>query len=158
MHDKLRSYIRTIVPVALGHVAAVLVAWLATHAGVSVEAGLAYEVLAIACSAAVYVTGRRLETSDAAWLRGIGRFLLSLGADLGQPVYPHGDNSAPEPAAAAAGERVYNAYGQAVGWRTYSGGPMHPWSQLPGPVRAAWIQAGAAASRQAGAPQRHRTL
>lgn len=56
--------------------------------GLELDSLLVYEGLALVLSLAVYETGRRLEVRRSALLRGVGRFLLSLGAEYGPPVYP----------------------------------------------------------------------
>lgn len=36
-------------------------------------------------------------------------------------------------------QRAYEAYGDAVGWRSVTGATMPPWRALPGAVQAAWV-------------------
>lgn len=89
MTDKARSYVRTLWPVLLGHLAA----WLADRLGVlGVDSATAALLVGTIASMLVYAAGRELErvkrsgrVGDAA--RWLGRLLLSLGLDTGQPVY-----------------------------------------------------------------------
>jgi hypothetical protein len=89
MTDKARSYVRTLWPVLLGHVAA----WLADRLGVlGMDSATAVLLVGSVATALVYVLGRELERvkrtgrlGDVA--RWSGRFLLSLGLDVGQPIY-----------------------------------------------------------------------
>lgn len=94
MSDLLRSYIRTAVPVVLGALASVLVAAALRWLGYDLDPGVALGLVTAATIVVVYGLGRALEKSQYALFRGIGRFLLTLGADIGQPVYVKPD---PEP-------------------------------------------------------------
>lgn len=94
MSDRLAAYVRTYWPLLLGHLAALLTAWIATRLGVTIDDALVYEALALGLSAAVYAAGRVLEdvagdSTPARAARLAGRWLLSLGLDTGQPVYGH---------------------------------------------------------------------
>lgn len=90
--DRFAAYVRTYWPLLLGHLAAVLTAWLATRAGVRVDEAWVYELLALGLSAAVYAAGRWLEDrpgdgAAAQAARLAGRWLLALGLDTGKPTY-----------------------------------------------------------------------
>jgi hypothetical protein len=85
--DSIRAYVRTLVPVAIGVAASFLVAWLAKTAGVTVDGNMATWFVTAATVALVYAAGRWLEKRHNPVLAFLGRFLLSLGADLGQPTY-----------------------------------------------------------------------
>ncbi|MEV7268394.1 hypothetical protein AB0N38_33045 [Micromonospora aurantiaca] len=92
MSDRLAAYLRTYWPLLLGHLAAVLTAWLAARAGIRVDQAWVYEALALGLSAAVYAAGRWLEDRDgdgtlAVAARLAGRWILALGLDTGKPVY-----------------------------------------------------------------------
>lgn len=87
MSDATRAFIRTIWPMILGALAAMLVTAAARWLGYDLDSGLALSLVTVAAGAVIYKLGHVLERSDVALLRGIGHFLLSLGADLGQPVY-----------------------------------------------------------------------
>lgn len=45
----------------------------------------------------------------------------------------------------ALGRVAFNAYGDAVHWKTYNGQDMRQWDQVPQPLRDAWIAAATAA-------------
>lgn len=85
--DVLRSHIRTWVPIGVGFLATILVDWVARKFGIRIEGELAYSMLYAGTTAAVYSLGRWLETRRWAPARGMGRMLLSLGLNVGQPVY-----------------------------------------------------------------------
>jgi len=92
MPDRLAQYVRTYWPLAIGHLAAVVTAWLAAHLGLTVDSLVVYELLALALTAAVYAAGDWLSRRDgdgalARLARVVGRWLLSLGLDTGRPVY-----------------------------------------------------------------------
>jgi hypothetical protein len=92
MTDKARSYVRTLWPVLLGHLAAWAVVQLAPF-GVEVNSAQVVTVLGFVLAGLVYVAGRELERVSgsgriATGARWAGRFLLSLGLDIGQPLYP----------------------------------------------------------------------
>lgn len=92
MSDRLAAYVRTYWPLLIGHLAAVVTAWIAGRFGVVIDSVLVYEGLALGLSAVVYAAGRWLEarTGDgvgARVARAAGRWLLALGLDTGQPVY-----------------------------------------------------------------------
>jgi len=97
MSDGLKSHLRTYWPVLLGYVSAAVVAAGASKLGLTISGETAYLVTGAVMTAVVYSLGRWLETRDAPVLRGIGRFLLSLGLDVGQPTYdpPRSTLSAP---------------------------------------------------------------
>lgn len=87
MSDKWASYIRTWWPLFLGHVAALLVTWVAARFGVEIDGALAFEAVGFAASAIVYWLGRKLENSGNSILAAVGRFILSLGLVPAQPTY-----------------------------------------------------------------------
>lgn len=87
MTDKAKSAIRTAWPMLLGHLAAWLVAS-AAPLGIEIDSVFAAEALGWALGTLVYLAGRFLERRDWPVNRAAGRFLLSLGFDLGQPLYP----------------------------------------------------------------------
>lgn len=87
MSDGLKSHIRTWWPIALGQLATLLVAFLAQRFGVEISGELAYGITAAVTTALVYSLGRWLETRPPGLLRGLGRFILSLGLVADKPVY-----------------------------------------------------------------------
>lgn len=87
MSDRWASYIRTWWPLFLGHVAALLVAFLATKLGFQLDGALAFEIVGFAASALIYWLGRKLENAEAGWAKALGKFILSLGLSTGQPTY-----------------------------------------------------------------------
>ncbi|PZG06285.1 hypothetical protein C1I95_32145 [Micromonospora craterilacus] len=83
---------RTYWPLALGHLAAAIVAYVAARWGIVIDSIVVYEVLALAVIGMVYAAGRTLEerTGDGRLARAarlVGRLLLSFGVATGQPVY-----------------------------------------------------------------------
>lgn len=94
MSDRSASYIRTMWPLFLGHLAALLVAFAADRFGVHLNDALAFEFVGFAASALVYLLGRKLENSRVTVLRGAGHFILSLGLATTQPTY--NNNSTPK--------------------------------------------------------------
>lgn len=87
MSDGLRAHIRTYVPIAIGFLATLLVRFLAEKVGVQINGELAIGLVTAAMTMLVYSAGRWLEKQPNTVLAFVGRFLLSLGADLGQPKY-----------------------------------------------------------------------
>jgi hypothetical protein len=93
MPDRIAGYVRTYWPLLLGHLAAILTAWLARHLGLTIDSTIAYEGLALGLSGAVYAAGRWLEVRPGTSLparaaRWVGHWLLSLGLPTGPPSYP----------------------------------------------------------------------
>lgn len=92
MTDKAKAYLRTLWPLLIGHVAA----WIVIGSGllhVPVDPALAAELAGFLLGGFVYVAGYELErVKGAGWLarsaRAVGRFLISLGVDVGRPTYP----------------------------------------------------------------------
>lgn len=89
--DSARAFIRTAWPMFLGHLVAWLVAWLQPH-GITPDVATMTMILSWALGAAVYLLGRWLEQrrgdgDPARVARWLGRFVLSLGIDTGQPTY-----------------------------------------------------------------------
>lgn len=87
MSDGLKSHIRTWWPIALGQLATMLVTFLATKVGVEISGEVAYALVSAVVTALVYSLGRFLETRKSSFAQGVGKFILSLGLDVGQPVY-----------------------------------------------------------------------
>ena len=92
MSDRLAAYVRTYYPLALGHVAALIVAWVGARFGLTVDSLLVYEILAVGLTGLVYAVGAELGRvdGDGRWprvARAVGRWLLSLGLDTGAPTY-----------------------------------------------------------------------
>ncbi|WP_018219151.1 hypothetical protein [Salinispora vitiensis] len=90
--DRAAAYIRTVWPMALGHVAALVAAYLAARSGIRMDETWLIEVMALAAGAAIYAAGRWLEqrtgTSGVARsARWLGRWVLSIGIHTGTPVY-----------------------------------------------------------------------
>jgi hypothetical protein len=88
MSDGLKSHIRTWWPIALGFLATLLVDFIAAKFGFQIEGEIALGITTAVTTAALYSLGRWLETRRWAPARVAGRFILSLGADLGKPSYP----------------------------------------------------------------------
>jgi hypothetical protein len=89
MTDKARSYVRTLWPVLIGHLAA----WLADRLGVlGVDSTTAALLVGSIATMLVYGLGRELERVKrpdriGTFARAVGRLLLSVGVDTGQPIY-----------------------------------------------------------------------
>jgi hypothetical protein len=91
--DRLAAWVRTLWPLAIGHIAAWALLRLNTL-GVPADQTLVVEVVAVVATAVVYGAGRWLETRTgegraARVARGLGRWVLSLGLETGPPVYPN---------------------------------------------------------------------
>lgn len=99
MSDLVRSYVRMAVPAALGIVASWLVVAIARSIGFELDGKIALGIVTAVTITVIYALGRMLERSPYALLRGIGRFLLTLGPDIGQPVYVKADPDAVRPLA-----------------------------------------------------------
>lgn len=99
MSDLVRSYIRMAVPAALGVVASYLVIAVARSIGFELDGKVALGIVTALTITVLYGLGRALERSNYALLRGIGRFLLTLGPDLGQPIYVKDDPDTVRPLA-----------------------------------------------------------
>ena len=87
MDDIVIARIRTWWPIFLGHIVALLVAWLAAHVGLRIDSALAFEVLGGLASLGVWELGRLLERSSNSKAQAVGRWLLALGAAVGPPSY-----------------------------------------------------------------------
>lgn len=87
MSDGLKSLIRTWWPLALGQLTTLLVAGLATRAGIEVPGDAAYAVVSAVVTGLVYAAGRWLESRPAGVLRSLGRFIVSLGLVPSTPTY-----------------------------------------------------------------------
>lgn len=97
--DQIKSYIRTMWPVVVGYLAGLLVTWVGQKLGVTVDTNVAFGIVTTILVGIVYGAGRWLETRSNAFAQGVGRWLLSLGLDLGTPTY---QPPAPEPLAGRA--------------------------------------------------------
>lgn len=100
MSNRLAAYIRTYWPLLIGHLTALVVAYVATRFGFVLDSLIVYEILAVVLTGAVYAAGRWLENRGgdgalAVAARAVARWLLALGLDTGQPVYvqPEGKTS-----------------------------------------------------------------
>lgn len=92
MSDRLAGYVRTYWPLLLGHLAALLTGWVVKQFGITIDSTLAYELLALGLSGAVYAAGRWLEVRRGnSWPavvgRAVGHWLLALGLPTGPPAY-----------------------------------------------------------------------
>lgn len=87
MSDRWSSYIRTMWPLFLGHLAALLVSFVATRFGYELDGALAFEAVGFAAAALVYWVGRQLENSSVPVLKTLGKFVMSLGLTIPQPTY-----------------------------------------------------------------------
>lgn len=143
MSDYLKSIVRTAVPAVLGSLAVLLVAVLARWIGYDLDPSVALGLVTAATITLVFAVGRGLERSSVPLLAWIGRFLLTLGPDIGQPRYRQVIDVAPEVLA----EIMYTAYGEQAGWRTYLGAAMPGWDGLTDSVRASWTAAAREAQR-----------
>ena len=85
--DQIAGRIRTWWPIFLGHIAAVLVSYVLTKTGIHVDSAVAFEVLGFLLGGAVYELGRWLEKQPSPAFQRVGRFVLSLGLDVGAPTY-----------------------------------------------------------------------
>lgn len=93
MTDRLASYVRTLWPLVLGHLAAILIAAVARATGVELHSAVALELVSLVASGAVYGSGRWLESRVGEHLaaraaRWLGRMVLSIGLTTGAPTYP----------------------------------------------------------------------
>lgn len=84
LSDYLKSVFRTAVPAFFG---ALLMSLMAKYLGYDLDPGIALAIGAAATIASVAAVGRALERSSIPLLAFVGRFLLTLGPDLGQPIY-----------------------------------------------------------------------
>lgn len=98
MSDYLKSIIRTAIPAMLGALASLLVASVLRWTGVELSSELALAIVAGLTITLTVMVGRALERSTSGPIAWLGRLLLSLGFDLGQPVYV---KPAPEPISSA---------------------------------------------------------
>lgn len=87
MSDLLAARIRTAWPLFVGHVAALLGAWVFRLVGVEVDSLLLLEVVSFALSWAVWEVGTRLEKLPNPVLGTVGRWLVSAGRQIGAPTY-----------------------------------------------------------------------
>lgn len=85
--DQLKAFARTIWPVIVGQVVALIVTFLGDKVGIEVNSTAVFAGVSVVLVAIVYGLGRWLEKRDSALAAGVGRWLVSLGMDLGQPVY-----------------------------------------------------------------------
>lgn len=93
--DSLKAMIRTVWPAVVAWIAAQIVTVLADKAGVSVDGTAVAAVVFAALLAAIYGAGRALEKSSVPAVAWLGRLLVSLGMDLGQPTYVKPDEARP---------------------------------------------------------------
>lgn len=87
MSDALAARLRTVWPLALGHVAAFLGAWLFRLTGVEIDSVLILEGVSLAASWGVWEAGRYLEARANPIAKAVGRWLISAGKDVGAPTY-----------------------------------------------------------------------
>lgn len=85
--DSLKAMIRTVWPGIVAWIAAQIVTALSARAGVDVDGTAVGAVVFAVLLAVIYGAGRWLEARDNAIAAGLGRWLVSLGMDLGQPTY-----------------------------------------------------------------------
>lgn len=87
LDDVLKARLRTVWPLIVGHVAALL-AWLTLRAfGIQVDQAAMIEVASLLLTWGAWEVGRRLEASGNNLLAGIGRWLISAGIAVGPPAY-----------------------------------------------------------------------
>lgn len=91
--DQLKAFVRTVWPGIVAQVAALIVTYLSDKVGIEVDSKLVFAVVAVLLLAAVYGLGRWLEQQPNAYAAGVGRWLVSLGMDLGQPTYVKPDTT-----------------------------------------------------------------
>ena len=92
MSDRLAAYVRTYWPLLIGHLTALVVAYVAAQWGITIDSVIVYEILAVTLTGLVYAAGRWLESRTGEGpmslaARIVARWLLSLGLDTGQPTY-----------------------------------------------------------------------
>lgn len=85
--DQLKAFVRTIWPAIVAQIAALIVTYLGDKMGIEVNSNAVFGVVTVVLLAAIYGAGRWLEKRDNAYAAGLGRWLVSLGMDLGQPTY-----------------------------------------------------------------------
>lgn len=85
--DSVRALIRTVWPGFVAYLAAQIVAVLGNKIGIDIDRGAVGVVVFAVLLAAIYGAGRWLEQRDNAVAAALGRWLVSVGMDLGQPVY-----------------------------------------------------------------------
>jgi len=87
LSDRAASYIRTIWPIFVGHVAALLVTAIAARFGLHIDNAIAFEAVGFAASALIYWAGRNLETSKVPMLQAVGHLILTMGIATTPPTY-----------------------------------------------------------------------
>ena len=87
MPDQVTSWIRTVWPGVVAYVTALLVTWIGQHVGITVNTNVVFGLVSLALLGIVYGFGRWLEGRSSPAAQRLGRGLLSLGLDLGQPTY-----------------------------------------------------------------------
>lgn len=97
MSDYLKSIFRTAVPAGLAILASMLMTALVRWAGVEISGELALGIVSGLAITLIVAIGRALERSTSGPVAWVGRLLLSLGIDLGQPVYVKADPDAVRP-------------------------------------------------------------
>jgi hypothetical protein len=88
MSDQLAARIRTVWPLVLGHVAAVIVAWVFAKTGVQLDGVVVLELLSFVASWLIWEAGTWLQVQANPVLQGAGRWLVAAGQDIGKPTYP----------------------------------------------------------------------
>lgn len=92
--DQLKAFIRTMWPVIVGGLTGLLVTWIGDKIGIEVDSNVVMVAVTTVLVGIIYGLGRWLEKRDNAFLAGLGRWLVSLGMDLGQPTYVKADAAA----------------------------------------------------------------
>lgn len=87
MSDTFAARLRTWWPVFLGHVAALIVAWVLKLTGIELDNALVFEAVSFALSGAIWESGRWLEARPNRVLAAVGRWLVSAGRQIGAPTY-----------------------------------------------------------------------
>jgi len=88
MSDGLKSHIRTLWPILLGYLSALLASYVASKLGIQLNGEIAFTLVGAVMSGLVYSLGRFLETRRWSWARRLGAFMLSLGLVPDKPTYP----------------------------------------------------------------------
>lgn len=93
--DFFTAWLRTVWPGFVATVAALVVTFLADRVGVTIDSQVVFGAVAVILLAVIYAAGRWLEGRSDPMLQAAGRWLVSMGRDLGQPTYAKPDGGQP---------------------------------------------------------------
>lgn len=85
--DRLKAMIRTVWPAVVATLAALVATQLGEHLGIKVDSVQVFGLVSLVLLAVIYGLGGWLERQTSPPLRTVGRWLISVGMDLGTPAY-----------------------------------------------------------------------